>query len=146
MIHSIPAWVLCILTLAGLFFLIDGWLDIRLGRITEAWPEASGHVLSSEVRGAPFGPGNVVAEVRYSYRVNGATLHSDRLTFRHFASVRQAELAAYHFPVGSSVKVYYDPARPERSVLMPGTGSLPWLRAGFGAMAIATAGAIFVFA
>lgn len=61
-------------------------------------------------------------EVQYRYEVNGIPMTGKRLRAfgRHHFTQEEAEAEIAPFPVGKQVKVYYDPAKPGTSVLIPG--------------------------
>ena len=61
-------------------------------------------------------------EVQYRYEVNGVALTGQRLRAfgRHHLTQEEAEAELAPFPAGKRVKVYYDPANPGTSVLIPG--------------------------
>jgi len=104
------------------------WMDLRLGRRTERWPQAPGKVLANSVAMAPFGPGRYVVKVRYAYTIGGDRYEGALFSYRHFDSKPEAELAAYHFPVGDRIAVRYDPERPDHAVLLAGAGRQPFLQ------------------
>ncbi len=60
--------------------------------------------------------------MRYRYTVNGTTHTGERLRAfgLHHLDEQQALKEIAPFPVGQKVKVYYDPAKPSSSVLIPG--------------------------
>ena len=61
-----------------------------------------------------------VPRVRYQYSVNGVEYSGHALSFGRSYSRGDIMQVSKKFPVGHTVAVYYDPANPERSVLMPG--------------------------
>lgn len=108
--------------LAGLAALAATVFAVRAtqARLEEAWASA----------GWPTVEGTVVetrttrktgTHVRYRYEVAGREYESDRvrLVEKLWADGR-SEVAA-RYPEGKRVPVAYDPARPERAVLEPGT-------------------------
>lgn len=109
-----------------------GWLAWRAWEIRQAsprWPSVEGEVLqarafarneNTEHRGTPTH--EWLTEVRYRYTVNDVSYVGNRIRafgLNHFdeASALQ-EIAP--FQAGQRVKVYYDPAKPSSSVLIPG--------------------------
>lgn len=105
------------------------WQSWRIGQASPEWPHVMGEMLEARARaynetgdssGTPTH--EWFTEVRYRYSVNGQTYTGTRLRAfgrRHMDEAQaQAELAP--FPVGKPVKVFYDPAKPESSVLIPG--------------------------
>jgi hypothetical protein len=63
------------------------------------------------------------AEVLYDYRLSNGNYSSDQIGFGKFdsADVSDAQAIINSYPVGTSVKVYYDPQSPDFSVLKTGT-------------------------
>jgi hypothetical protein len=61
----------------------------------------------------------------YTYAVDGRTFEGRRVSFRPMALLPLGEaLELMHgLRKGSEVDVYYDPARPERAVMIPGSGT-----------------------
>jgi hypothetical protein len=61
----------------------------------------------------------------YTYCVDGRTYQGRRLSYRTMSDLPFAEaLDLMHgLRKGSEVDVYYDPTRPERSVMIPGSGT-----------------------
>ena len=57
--------------------------------------------------------------VEYSYDVEGTRYGGDRLRIRpnRYQGERSAKRELAKYPAGQKVKVYYDPEKPERSVL-----------------------------
>jgi len=114
------------------FVLVFGVLAWRAWEVKQAsvqWPSVEGvmlvsqprsqHLNSAEPEGAQH---DWVSEVRYRYSVNGVSHTGDRLRAfgRRHMSREEAEQELALFPVGAKVKVYFDPAKPDSSVLIPG--------------------------
>ena len=109
-----------------------GFLAWRAWQIKQAspqWPYVEGEMLSArafarnetgEQNGTPTH--EWLTEVRYRYAVKGVNYVGKRLRafgLNHFdqaSALKEIE----PFQAGSTVKVYYDPAKPESSVLIPG--------------------------
>jgi hypothetical protein len=109
------------------------------------WPTTDGVITSSKIDSNTIQThdraGNLrYAETRqpkvsYSYTVDGKQLEGSRITREpHADGHGDAKLAAY--PVGKTVKVYYDPKDPASSVLELGTS--------IGGIIFAALGAFFV--
>jgi hypothetical protein len=119
-------------------------------RASRDWPSTSGTVESAAVAMQPesnerklFG-----ARVRYRYEVGGRGFTGERISFESGPSPNRglAEAIVQRYAPGSTVRVFYDPAHPERAVLEPGgTKLLPWLLRGAGIL-LALAGAWGLFA
>ena len=55
----------------------------------------------------------------YTYEVDGVTYQGDRLTLGTFSSSGLARRTTAEYPVGSEVKVHYNPLSPGESVVNP---------------------------
>ncbi|MGD9007703.1 MAG: DUF3592 domain-containing protein [Desulfobacteraceae bacterium] len=111
---------------------------------SRSWPAAEGVITKSSTRiqrnpgdsGAPA----TIADVWYSYIVDGIEHHNDTISHAQYgsSSARHAVQEARRYPVGSRVLVYYDPGNPHDSVLEHKT---PWIFIGiFGGL-----GTILIF-
>lgn len=125
--------------LAGLGTRVGG--DVRASR---DWPSTPGTVESAQV--AMRSEGNerklFAAQIRYRYDVAGRSFAGERVSFESGPSPNRglAEAIVQRYAPGSAVRVFYDPAQPQRAVLEPGGSSLlPWLLGGLG-VALALAG------
>lgn len=105
------------------------WRAWHIRQQSPQWPYVIGEVTASRAysqnpHGDDMGTPNHrwQTEVRYRYEVNGERLTGNRLRafgLNHF-SKEDAEAEVAPFPIGLKVKVYYDPAKPGTSVLIPG--------------------------
>lgn len=119
----------CLLAAVALGFVFLAWRTWQIKQGSPDWPHVQGQMLVAKVRaGNETGDARGTpthewfTEVRYSYTVAGVAYTGNTLRAfgrRHF-SQEQAEAELAPFPVGQPVRVYHDPARPERSVLIPG--------------------------
>lgn len=114
------------------FIAVFGLLAWRAWHIKQGspqWPYVEGEMLQSRAfarnetgdqRGTPTH--EWLTEVRYRYTVNGVDYVGKRLRafgLNHFTQESaMQELAP--FQAGQRVRVYYDPAKPASSVLIPG--------------------------
>ena len=105
------------------------WRAWEVKRASPQWPSVEGVVLTSQPRALHANPGEPeaavhdwVAEVRYAYTVDGVPYTGDRLQAfgRRHMSKEEVLRELAPFPVGARVRVFHDPAKPERSVLIPG--------------------------
>jgi hypothetical protein len=97
----------------------------KLRELREArrWPETTGKVIATRVKSLRKGYGRGETRVsnqplvHYEYTVGGRTYRCSRVSVAE--EVDGAELRAIlkRYPVGKAVTVYYDPARPERTLL-----------------------------
>jgi hypothetical protein len=112
--------------------LAGGWLSWRAfaprirSRIALGWPVVDGEVLEIDL-GEEFlrtATGKVGTGffpfVRYGYNVNGQSYENDRITFaKGSLDFITASNVRDEFAVGGKVKVHFNPARPNQSVLYP---------------------------
>lgn len=118
---------LLIALVAGVALLV--WRSWQIRQGSPDWPHVTGEMLEARARarnetgdqaGTPTH--DWYTEVRYRYTVNGETYTGTRL--RAFGLHHMDEQSALQeiapFPPGQPVKVYYDPAKPSSSVLIPG--------------------------
>ena len=113
-----------------------GWcvVEIARGIASESWPHAAGTLLYSDVKESGgevslYRPGAI-----YSYAVEGTEYCGDRFQFGQFfltaGSERWAEKQRCGLTVGSTVDVYYHPAKASVSTLRPGVAWRAYLWAG----------------
>ena len=110
--------------------LAGGWLSWRAfaprirSRAAQGWPVVEGEVIEIDL-GEEFlrtATGKVGTGffplVRYGYTVNGQSYENDRITFaKGSLDFITASNVRDEFAVGGKVKVYYNPASQEQSVL-----------------------------
>jgi len=117
--------LLAIVLIAGFF----GWRAWDIKRASPQWPSVDGVMLTAQPRSMNANPAEPeasqhdwVAEVRYAYTVDGKAYTGDRLQAfgRRYMTRDEVLKELAPFPVGATVKVYHDPAKPEVSVLIPG--------------------------
>ena len=110
-------------------FAVLGWRAWQMRQASPQWPSVMGEMLSARAvarNETGDGSGHDMhmwhSEVRYRYVVQGQSYTGNRLRafgYNHSSEAESLkELAP--FPVGKPVKVYYDPAKPSVSVLIPG--------------------------
>ncbi len=120
-----------LLLIVGAGFVVVGWLSLRDDRNVVEWPSVEGRIVSAraieeavENTNSASGRKRVTtrhsAELAFEYSVAGETRRGNRIQRREPAARTQAEIEELlaRFPVGRSVKVYYDPRDPDRSVLV----------------------------
>ncbi len=108
-----------ILLLGGLASVLGAYLSLRARRRepeTDVWPSVEGKVfLSREVENHPHSGLGPSGRIRYSYTVDGKRYEGHRLRlFDHHTDLHGVSI---RYPEGSTVCVYYDPGKPERSIL-----------------------------
>ncbi|MES2091849.1 MAG: DUF3592 domain-containing protein [Pseudomonadota bacterium] len=105
------------------------WRAYQISRASPQWPTTEGEMLQSRPRslhdsgdgaGTPSHEWDV--DVLYRYSVNGIEYKNNRLQVfgRRYFSEQEALATLAPFPVGGKVKVFYDPGKPQSSVLIAG--------------------------
>ncbi len=115
--------ILSFFLIAGFSTSIWGWIIIVRGRRTRHWPSVDGAIAQCAASASDFMPhiefSYTVAgrEYRCAHAVPGGTTPSQEL------------IASYtpKYPVGTQVRVHYDPAHPERATLEPGLARGDWM-------------------
>ncbi len=111
------------------------WHRVQSAAAAAEWPTADGEIRSAEIVHIPDSDGPDLYEPRilYRYRAMGGIREGNRLKVgatTQYTERLAAELAIRPYRPGDRVKVFYDPARPDRSVLEPvpsPTGMQQWL-------------------
>jgi hypothetical protein len=126
----------------GLFLLIGlglsfwGWTILQNARASASWPIADGRVTNSEVNHTTDAEGgdSYSPEITYTYAVNDTNLNNSTIKFgeNSYSSRKKAEEILSNYPVGKNVTVYYDPEKPDRSVLEPGVSAGSFIVLGIG--------------
>ncbi len=103
-------------------------LFIRLGECRSAessvkWPNTPGQITSSKINKLCIIRSGYVPVIEYSFEANGHKQTGKRIAYRELASREETEIerVVEKYPTGVKVKVTYDPADPQNSVLEPGT-------------------------
>jgi hypothetical protein len=121
MLHWL-ALIAGLVTLVGsIYFLFVRYSECRSAAASVKWPSAPGQIIASSAR--KFGLRPVfVPFVEYAFKANGHDQAGKRISYRILASRDEGKVQAIlkKYPVGAQVKVTYDPANPQDSVLEPG--------------------------
>jgi hypothetical protein len=116
--------VFVLIGLALLAMTVRGMYILRMALLSRQWTVTEGLVLDAHMQerrddkdGDTFYP-----VVRYSYQAGRKKYESSRLWYRtdSFGNYAEALRGIRDVRVGRRVDVYYDPAAPSRSVLIPG--------------------------
>ena len=126
----------------GIFLLIGigltywGWTILQNARASASWPTADGVVTISGVSRSTDADGadSYSPEVTFRYTVNNVDQTNKTIKFgeNSYSSRKKAEGIAAGYPVGKNVTVYYDPEKPDRSVLEPGVSAGSYIVIGIG--------------
>lgn len=111
----------------GIVLLLIIALPIIKGLRSRGWPSTTGTVVRSvhEFRGNEH-QRQEVTEIAYAYRVGALTYENDRFRYGGTAD-DDARVTVQAHPVGSSVRVFYDPWWPGQSALIPGVAPCMWV-------------------
>lgn len=132
------------LIFGGLFAVIGYFVAFHFGKsildnakASEKWPAVDGVIEQSEVVTSRGDDGDTMyaAEVLYKYTVDGREYQSDNVYFGgdyRSSSSSGAYEVVNRYPVGDTVKVHYDPDKPENAVLEPGVTWMSYLVYGIG--------------
>lgn len=120
-----------IFTLVGMGAIWMGYYFHQQDAASRDWPSVAGTVLRSKIEktrsttGTGAGKRTVTKYspyVQYTYRVDGRSYRSSRIAYGQLE--KPASRTVDRYAEGKRVKVYYNPEKPERSVLEPGTDSI----------------------
>jgi hypothetical protein len=108
----------------GLFLL--GFFQRRKVSASRSWPATTGQISAGRVevthnRGDEDTADSITYTpvVQYQYWTGNQWLYGDRIGFvgRGFSTQRQAQAVLANYPVGATVTVYFNPAKPAQAVL-----------------------------
>lgn len=113
--------------LAGLGLIVLGAVRYREGKASNGWTEVPAKVQSADMgrtKNKTAGS-RYHAHITYTYEVQGVSYTSRLvgLAGQESGSESHAQNLLKQYPVGSTVKAYYDPAMPEKAVLIRGVGA-----------------------
>lgn len=116
--------ILSLFIIAGLFATFWGWRIIRESKKTLSWPNIDGAISKLE---ASSMSDDLLPLVEFSYCVN----HKEYLCILKFpdsVSPSQELKKQYQekYPVGTQVKVFYEPDNPENATIEPGMANGDW--------------------
>ncbi|MGD8569916.1 MAG: DUF3592 domain-containing protein [Gammaproteobacteria bacterium] len=108
---------------AGLLATLWGWLIIARARKTQQWPSVEGTIEESFMDNKELFP-----RISYSYAIDGQA-YKRSMEFPGDVTPSQEFARSYleKYPLGSQVKVYYNPENPDVTTLEPGVGKGDWL-------------------
>lgn len=110
----------------GIYLILRSKRDKEKARQSLNWPATSGKVLAARMIESTStdsdGDSSTTyrAHVQYEYEVMGASYTNDKVNVGMVvstSSTKKAQETLARYPVGSTVKVYYDPNNPADSVL-----------------------------
>ncbi|MBO6586929.1 MAG: DUF3592 domain-containing protein [Gracilimonas sp.] len=123
---NLPLLVGIAFTLFGVYLVIHAVRNHRRAKQSEDWPVANGKLVSVEL----WGKRNIDGEmkdaeklsVKYEYILKGKVYESSTVAFYTMMYPETIEFAENNSP-DQAVDVYYNPAKPNESVLIPGLRS-----------------------
>jgi hypothetical protein len=107
---------------ASIYFLFVPFGECRSAEASVKWPSAPGQIIKILVQKFGLWRPAFLPVVEYPFHANGRDQTGKRIAYRVLASRDEKEAQAFvkKYPVGAKVKVTYDPANPQDSVLEPG--------------------------
>jgi len=142
---------LSIFVIVGMVVALQGKKRLATAKKSANWPYVEGRVISSEMeidRDSDSEGTSVTysAEVMFEYEVAGVVYSANRVSFGQYGSSSpgHARKILNKYPADEAVKVYYDPANPEVSVLEPGVTFSTYLLL-IGGLVFIFFGALFLF-
>lgn len=116
----------------GGYMLVRNTLMLGEGWQSRSWPSAMGRMMESAAVSKPIVSsgrrgtvGTHVVKLRYEFAVDGRTYFGTRQGLDDVGVIKiqeSAEREAAAMPVGSAIRVFYDPSNPAKSLLIPGVG------------------------
>lgn len=117
------AFILCGVALIG-----AAWWSATMNAKAADWPDTRGVIALSELRQATDGDNDSV-RIEFDYEVAGQKHRGTMVSYAGLPAQSTEKAASVaRYPVGSEVRVYYDPADPGRAVLER-TPSRAWMAA-----------------
>jgi hypothetical protein len=137
----------------GVFFIVQGVEEWRLGEASRSWPTVEGRVLESEVatratgsRGSGGPSTTTTHEIRYEYEIDGVRREGRRVAYTVAMGEGDLRARAARYPGGRSVGVHVDPEDADRAVLEPGADGWNLVPIAMGALAVLFPAAVVTFA
>ncbi len=125
-----------IFLIIGLVALAGGYHFYQKSLAAKDWPTVDGKVMTSEISRTRSRSGRrrrsrnmYSADIVYEYSVDNIIYRSERVSFGDYrsSSPAHAREVVDNYPVGASVRVYFDPENPATAVLEPGTMGGLWI-------------------
>lgn len=126
--------IVVLFIVSGLIASVWGWMIVAKGRQTLRWPAVDGVIERAD---PTTDDDDLLPHIEFSYSVAGQRRQG--VVEFPAGTTPTPELATSYlkkYPVGTPVRVHYDPAAPERATLEPGPRQGDWLVFAFGVTAI----------
>jgi hypothetical protein len=114
----------------GAFLLVRNVPMVAEGWQSKSWPSAMAQVRESAAVSIPMitdarrgAVGTHIVKLRYEFTMDSKTFVGTRQSLDDVGKVKYEDVAqreASSMPVGSAIRVFYDPGNPSRSLLTPG--------------------------
>lgn len=135
----------------GVFFIVVGIGEWRLGEASRAWPVVEGRVVLSRLakhtsHGSSGTSTSTFHEIRYEYLVDEVRHESGRISFKVAMGEGDARARGAAYPEGAIVAVHVDPEDPDRAVLEPGADGWNAVPIAIGGLAVLFPAAVVAFA
>lgn len=115
-----------VLGIIGIVLVILYFRNKSKSKASQSWPSVTGQIIERKVKVDTsydedgMSSTSYLPQVTYSYSVNGTVYESNRVAFGStpsFASNKKAEAFLTPYLQGANVQVFYNPEKPEESVL-----------------------------
>ena len=143
------------LAIAGFFMVLVGGTSAYEAYSSQFWPTTTGEIITSrvDIHANAYGNRTYRSKIKYAYVVNqlenaGEHFTSERVGIDPFPSSDNraiAEAGLERYPKGERVDVYYNPNRPQRSMLEPSFSLSKLIYPGVGLLILAVAFSLKVF-
>lgn len=118
-----------------------GWNILQDAKASASWPKAQSVITESRVRHSRDSDGgnSYQPKISYEYSVKNLNYKNQTIKFgeNSYSNHSDAEYYVSRYPIGQRVSVFYDPKRPDKSVLEPGVTSGSYIVIGIGALFVA---------
>lgn|GEM_PF-1880182 len=106
-------------------------INIIKGQENESWPSVDGIILFSDIDRSSGSEGGSTygAKITYKYNLNGINYTSDAIScgYAYSSDYSAAYQLVENYPVGKTVKIYYNPNNPPEAVLIKGIDIASWI-------------------
>lgn len=116
-----------------LFFVLGCVIPVMQAINSRGWRETPCTITSSELEISSDSDGTSYApKIKYRYSLDGGEFNGDRYSFFKLSAGRKwAQSIVDRYPVGTTVKCFYDPQQPSQAVLDRSMGIYPIVVGGF---------------
>jgi energy-coupling factor transporter transmembrane protein EcfT len=121
-----------IFTGIGILIALFSYSAYKTSAESKDWPTVEGVIVKSEIeqQTSTSGEGtnkkttvNSYPKIAYRYQVDGQDHKCTKISF--FSASGNANQVVSRYPKGKTIRVYYNPAKPQQAVLVPGGSGFP---------------------